>query len=536
MVTHEVVVAPVPAARTTKQPLVVLITSDALRADHLGCYGHPTVRTANMDALAANGALFPHARTQSPATLGAHASILTGLLPTQHGITAEWGSLPDRLVTLPQFLAARGWHTAMAPSEYELYEADRGMVRLFQQVLPCLAVPAQDGAITTRQVLRWLDHTSDDPRPSRPTFLWIEYFDTHPPATPPAPFRTMYYAGDPSDPRNTYRPEWVGKIRGIESVAEFEISLELLPAGRADPGLVDRLRATARVLRAQDSVGPDLAAHLIAMGNDACMGMERTDFADWLDVQAQRVEEKRVTPEFLVWLRDIDLRLKVAKTEIVAWLDGVVDYRYAIAQYMAEVSYLDHHIGTLVAALRAHGLYDDALIIVTSPHGELLAEGDLHFHHHALLEEVLRVPMMIKLPATSAMGRRGVRPGGVFDSIDLFPTVVDAVGLTVPAGLAGVSRWKHVCDGSDIPPHDSFAVDYLALTFALARPPLVYHKARADYQVSQQWSWTAGEARVYKMSELQTRITRRDLRQVMPEATQAMEERLTLLMATHPQF
>src|ERR671918_1503845 len=65
---------------------IVLITIDTLRADHLPAYGYTKLSTPAIDRLAAESVLFEDAIAHVPMTLPSHASILTGLLPVQHGV------------------------------------------------------------------------------------------------------------------------------------------------------------------------------------------------------------------------------------------------------------------------------------------------------------------------------------------------------------------------------------------------------------------------------------------------------------------
>ncbi len=58
---------------------VILISIDTLRADHLGCYGHPLPTSPNLDAFAAEGTLFEDAIATSPWRLPSQLSLLTGL-------------------------------------------------------------------------------------------------------------------------------------------------------------------------------------------------------------------------------------------------------------------------------------------------------------------------------------------------------------------------------------------------------------------------------------------------------------------------
>ncbi|MFC1800385.1 sulfatase-like hydrolase/transferase, partial [Candidatus Eisenbacteria bacterium] len=75
-----------------EQPNVVLIVVDALRPDHLGCYGYSRPTSPNIDELAAGGIVFETAITQAPWTKASFPSFLTSLYPFQHGVT-RWESV-----------------------------------------------------------------------------------------------------------------------------------------------------------------------------------------------------------------------------------------------------------------------------------------------------------------------------------------------------------------------------------------------------------------------------------------------------------
>jgi arylsulfatase A-like enzyme len=91
---------------------VVLITLDTTRADALGAYGQTLATTPNLDRLAAEGVLFEQAVTSAPHTLGAHATIFTGLYPYAHGVRSNQGYLlPETSRTLAEVLSDYGYRT-----------------------------------------------------------------------------------------------------------------------------------------------------------------------------------------------------------------------------------------------------------------------------------------------------------------------------------------------------------------------------------------------------------------------------------------
>ena len=97
---------------TAPRPDIFLITIDTLRADHLHCYGYERVKTPALDALARDGIRFEQAFTASPITNTSYASILTGLLPSSHGVTDSGVPLSPANPTLAELLRKQRYHTA----------------------------------------------------------------------------------------------------------------------------------------------------------------------------------------------------------------------------------------------------------------------------------------------------------------------------------------------------------------------------------------------------------------------------------------
>ena len=124
----------------------------------------------------------------------------------------------------------------------------------------------------------------------------------------------------------------------------------------------------------------------------------------------------------------------VNRERMYDWLDGVTDWDYPVRQYAAGVSAVDHEVGRVVQALKAAGLYDQALIIAVGDHGEHLGEHELWFTHAQPWQEVLQVPLVIKLPggqfAGTVIGRR-------VSLLDVLPTVCGARGQPKPNDVDG---------------------------------------------------------------------------------------------------
>src|SRR5579862_9075595 len=101
---------------------LVLISIDTLRADHLPAYGYTRVDTPAIDGLRRDSILFANAYSHCPLTLPSHVSILTGLLPPEHGVRDNLGYVYDEKAHpgLPSWLKARGYRTGAAVSAFVL--------------------------------------------------------------------------------------------------------------------------------------------------------------------------------------------------------------------------------------------------------------------------------------------------------------------------------------------------------------------------------------------------------------------------------
>jgi arylsulfatase A-like enzyme len=113
------------------------------------------------------------------------------------------------------------------------------------------------------------------------------------------------------------------------------------------------------------------------------------------------------------------------------------DLDHIVATYDAGIRSVDGALARLVAALGEGGLLDDAVVIFTSDHGEEFDEhGTVGWHSHTLYDELLRVPLVLKLLGDAHGGQRVRR---LVRSIDLAPTVLDVLGLPPHPSFEGMS-------------------------------------------------------------------------------------------------
>jgi tetratricopeptide (TPR) repeat protein len=135
--------------------------------------------------------------------------------------------------------------------------------------------------------------------------------------------------------------------------------------------------------------------------------------------------------------------------------------RYRDAPYDGEIATADSIVGDFLGELRRLGIYDRALIVLLSDHGEGLGDHGEREHGLLLYREALQVPLLVKLPESARRGLRVAAPVGL---VDVFPTVLGAVGLPVPAGLPGRSLLG--LDAADLPAREIYAeTEYPRLHF-----------------------------------------------------------------------
>ena len=349
---------------------------DTVRADRLHLYGHDRVTTPGLDAFVNEHAtLYTRARSTSPFTLASHASLFTGLYPSEHGahtITPSASPLRADVPTLAGILRERGYQTAAitANTVYlnSMFGLDRGFERYDDRpaayVFRYLALAQLSGwnlrlghlsHRDARQIsdlaLRWLDLERRD----GPFFLMLNYLDAHHPYHPPSPWNRAFTDEVPTDPMNP--PSELNPLLYDRELGFLDEHVTRLLEGLKERGLFDR---TAIVITSDH--GEALGDHGLPMhcwhlyeelvhvplyvkpaggrttevDGDPIDGAETFDLA--LSLVGVAVEPRETEfpevfgewypPEYLVPLYErMAQRLdKDLEVDLVAWLDGSVKF------------------------------------------------------------------------------------------------------------------------------------------------------------------------------------------------------------------
>jgi arylsulfatase A-like enzyme/Flp pilus assembly protein TadD len=183
------------AAIASGGPDLLLITIDTLRHDAVGFAGTGLVETPTIDRLAARGVVFTETHAHAVVTLPSHTSILTGLLPTEHGVRDNAGFvLGEDVPTLASLLRAHGFTTGAFVSAFPLdqrFGLDRGFERYDDEYgadrREDFSISERPDEKTVARAKTWWDAHRGQRR-----FLWLHLFGPHSPYEPGAPWSSLY--------------------------------------------------------------------------------------------------------------------------------------------------------------------------------------------------------------------------------------------------------------------------------------------------------------------------------------------------------
>jgi arylsulfatase A-like enzyme len=393
------------ATRPGAAPVVVLVTIDTLRADHVGAYGNPWIRTPALDGLAAEGVLFERAYAQANVTLPSHMSLLSSLPLATHGVLSNSTAAVPSIETLPSVFAAAGYAVGVFVSTPHLgpgFVVGKALRGVEHYDAPSRASKVQPAPETMARALAWIATTGD-----RPVFAWIHLWDPHMPYQPPPPHDAAYYAG----------PDRA--MPGAGDLADADLGWVLHdPAGirRA----MQRHAGVLRVLKRRWGTSSREARRLIEEPTAVRQhGASPGELGAHLALVAPVGATVRKTLPY--------------NQNLAGFLNGVRDPAYPKALYAGEVSFSDTAVGMLRQSLAAWGVERRTVLAVTADHGEGLGEHDVYFDHHGQWEETLHVPLILWAPGRLAAARRTTLSSG----LDVAPTLLGAVGVPIPAAMEG---------------------------------------------------------------------------------------------------
>lgn len=250
------------------QPSVLLVVLDTVSAHHLSAYGYGRPTDATLAALARRGMLYQRAVSTAPWTVPSHASIFTGLYPSELGFDGANFAAADWPGSLAGDLRARGFQTVgltANPSltgwpelgegfdhlwtEHRLASRPGGLLR--DRLLGHEATYQTHGERITDLALDWLDRHSTR---GQPWMLFLNYLDAHAPYDPPDRLRAKFAAGaehltEDNRPYNTGAlPASAQTVDSMRHLYDAEIAAMDEALGRLLAGLEARGYDSAKLL------------------------------------------------------------------------------------------------------------------------------------------------------------------------------------------------------------------------------------------------------------------------------------------------
>ena len=147
------------------KPNIVFFIADDVSQDDFGCYGHPVIRTPNIDALSANGMRFDNAYLTTSSCSPSRCSIITGRYPHNTGAPELHARLPQEQIRFPELLREAGYNSVLSGKNHMFGNKDRA----FDQIT---------GGGGPGKEEDWVGHIKDRPR-DQPFFFWFASTDAH---------------------------------------------------------------------------------------------------------------------------------------------------------------------------------------------------------------------------------------------------------------------------------------------------------------------------------------------------------------------
>lgn len=310
------------------RPNIIIITVDALRADHLSSYGYEYKTSPHIDEFAKKSVLFEYAYCTIPKTSASFASFMTGLHPFIHKTRPNRDSLKEKYITLAEALKLIGYHNCAVVDNANVskhFKFHQGFEQ-YTEIWKDIKGKQESTPFITEKVLDFLRNNE-----KKPFFLWAHYIETHTPYMPPDQF------------------------------------VEERPKGRIIKGIEKKIIAGERKYMDEDTV----EGHFLSL-------------------------------------------------------------------YDGAVKYIDSEFKKIETLFFEKQYHKNSILIFSSDHGEDLGEYNFFYNHGPLtFNASARVPLIIYMPEEKS--RRIKYPVSL---MDVYPTLLARVGLTLPYEIQGVDLFK----------------------------------------------------------------------------------------------
>ncbi|MCL4675710.1 MAG: alkaline phosphatase family protein [Pararhodobacter sp.] len=401
---------------------ILFIMADQLRWDYLSCYGHPHLKTPNLDGLAARGVRFDRAFVQSPVCGPSRASFYTGRTVFSHGSTWNRVPLPIGEYTIGDYLRPAGMRCAVVGKTHMTPDPD---------------LSGRFGLTPKSEIGILLGEPGFEPYERDDGIHPDKMVQAKPELTYNAWLRSKGYGGD--NPWHEHANSAEGPDGEI--LSGWSLRNSNLPARVAEEHS-ETAYMTDRALDFIDETGDRpwllhlsyIKPHWPYMAPAPYHGMFGP--GHFLPVNRSAEEREKGHPVYRAFME-----MGVSQTFSEPGVRETV-----LPAYMGLIRQIDDHLGRLFAALEERSLMENTMIVFTSDHGDYLGDhwmGEKELFHDCSM----RVPLIIYDPRAEADATRGHVCQDFVEAIDLLPTFLDVLKMEVPSHRLEGHSLKPLLDG-----------------------------------------------------------------------------------------
>lgn len=429
------------------RPNVLLILTDQQRADHVGYAGNNIVRTPNIDSLAAAGSWFDRFYVASPTCMSNRASLMTGRMPSQHGVRYNGVPLDRDYVTFVELLREAGYRTALVgKSHLQGMQAAPSLVP--RRAAAAGLEPPPPSMAEARKSYPRLEEYNVEVRER-----WLAEGDAPTIPLPYYGFESVEFTLGHGDEVTGHYEEWL-RDRAPEQTGRRGVQYARSRGVSGHPQIyqpsMDEALYPTRYVAARTCAW--LEAHARAAGSQPfflqCSFPDPHHpftppgrYWDMYDPAAMdpgpsfRTPAKDAVPPMAKLWRDFESGLG-SKRWTYPFVADERQTREMIAKTFGQITFIDDAVGAILGVLSATGLAEDTVVCFMSDHGDYLGDHGLMLKGPMHYQSLIRTPFVWRDP-DPALSRGRISSLG--STIDFASTVLERVGLAPFHGIQGRS-------------------------------------------------------------------------------------------------
>ena len=421
----------------TKRPNFLFIITDQQRADWLGCYGHPVLKTPNIDSIAAQGTRFDNFHAASPVCMPNRASIMTGRMCSNHGARHNGIPLSKDHTTFVELLRDAGYRTGLIGKSHlqsftglpatNKYEVSEGLQAPSPELRDAIKNNRHGPEYDLEVVPKWTTPIADR---MDETFYGFEHVEIAADHADKADSDYKLWAKqqrndfeDLVGPENALEDDSINAPQAWRTAVPEELYSTNWIADRSEAFLADKADGDEPFFLQMSF--PDPHHPFTPPGR-------YWDMYDPADIELPATFGKGDLPPIKAMREAMeagtdprDNQSPFAVTEDEA--------RAIIALTYGMITMIDDAVGRVLKRLDDLGLAEDTIVIFTSDHGDYMGDHGTVLKHGLHSHGLIRVPLIWNDPAGPGAHARSIQGS----AIDFAPTILQRAGVKVPYGMQG---------------------------------------------------------------------------------------------------